>query len=119
MVVEGALTSWCRRRKVGDTNDDDWQHPRKLSQLVRALGDDGVLAGCTRIWFLQLETRRVRAHHNPRWVLFIEAGFRRHAVADRRFDPTRRKASDIPWMCEVGKRAAPNSTRKIAQPTFF
>ena len=46
-AARGTLITWF--------DDDDWQHPRKLSILAAALGDDEVLAGPRRSWFIDLQ----------------------------------------------------------------
>ena len=49
-AARGTLITWF--------DDDDWQHPRKLSILAAALGDDEVLAGPRRSWFIDLQRDR-------------------------------------------------------------
>ena len=55
LAVEAARGHW-----ITWFDDDDWQHPRKLSILAAALGDDGVLAGPTQSWFIDLQRARAR-----------------------------------------------------------
>jgi len=85
-AARGALVTWF--------DDDDWQHPRKLSMLAAELGDDGVLAGPTTSWFVDLARDRARFHEAQRSVLFNGLGARRAAIEDVRFDERRRRAAD-------------------------
>ena len=61
-AASGTLITWF--------DDDDWQHPRKLSILAAALCDDEVLAGPRRSWFIDLQRDRARPHETQRSVLF-------------------------------------------------
>jgi hypothetical protein len=95
-AARGATITWF--------DDDDWQHPRKLSILVDALGD-GVVAGANRSWFVELARGRAREHVSHRNVIFNSAAMRRSAVADIRFDERRARAADTSWMGTVQRRA--------------
>jgi hypothetical protein len=90
-------------------DDDDWQHPRKLSLLVEALGGDAALAGSRKSWFVDLATGRARPHESVRAVLFNGLAVRRDATAEVRFDEKRSRAADTAWMAAVRRRtrAAP------------
>jgi Glycosyl transferase family 2 len=89
----------------GDTiswfDDDDWQHPRKLSLLQDALGLDGVIAGASRSWFVDLARGRAREHVSHRTVIFNTAAVRRTAVEDVAFDEARTRAADTAWLTTV------------------
>src|SRR5215204_6300079 len=64
MAVEaarGAAVAWF--------DDDDWQHPRRLSILAAALAG-GALAGATRSWFVDVESGRAAPYESRRGVLF-------------------------------------------------
>jgi glycosyltransferase involved in cell wall biosynthesis len=86
-------------------DDDDWQHPRRLSLLVEALGPDEVLAGPTRSWFVDLRRGRARPHAGGRTVIFNGSGARREAAAGVRFDERRRRAADTAWLAELQRSA--------------
>lgn len=89
-AARGALITWF--------DDDDWQHPRKLSILSAALGTDGVLAGPRRSWFVDLERGRSRPHDAQRSVLFNGLAVRRAALEGVRFDEKRTRAADTAWI---------------------
>ena len=95
-AARGELLTWF--------DDDDWQHPRKLSILARALGDGSVMAGSRRSWFLDLQRERARPHSGQRNVVFNGVGVRRSAVAGVRFDERRARAADTAWMAEVRRQ---------------
>jgi len=100
-AARGGVVTWF--------DDDDWQHPRKLSLLAAALGADGVLAGPRRSWFVDLERGRARPHASHRAIVFNGIGARRSAVAGVRFDERRARAADTAWLAAVKRhtRATP------------
>jgi hypothetical protein len=101
-AARGTLLTWF--------DDDDWQHPRKLSILAAALGDGGVLAGSLRSWFIDLRHGRARPYEARRSVIFNGAGVRRTALDGVRFDERRARAADTAWMTAVrrsGVRVVP------------
>lgn len=108
-------TSVARKRNLaveaarGDVitwfDDDDWQHPRKLSLLAGALAADGVCAGSKRSWFVDLQRGRARPHDAQRSVIFNSVGVRRAALAGIRFDEQRARASDTAWIVALRREA--------------
>jgi hypothetical protein len=96
-AARGATITWF--------DDDDWQHPRKLSILVEALGADGVVAGASRSWFVDLARGRAREHASQRNVIFNTAAMRRAAVGDVPFDERRARAADTGWLAAVQRLA--------------
>jgi hypothetical protein len=96
-AARGTLLTWF--------DDDDWQHPRKLSVLVAALGDDGVLAGPRRSWFVDLARGRARPHETQRSLVFNGLGVRRAALDGVRFDERRERAADTAWIASVRREA--------------
>ena len=108
-------TSVARKRNLaleaarGDVvawfDDDDWQHPRRLSLLVAGLGDGAALAGSLESWFVDLARGRARAHRSQRSVLFNGLGVRRDALDGARFDERRARAADTAWLAQVGRAA--------------
>jgi glycosyltransferase involved in cell wall biosynthesis len=95
----------------GDTiawfDDDDWQHPSRLSLIAAALGTTSACAGATRSWFVDLARRRARAHVSHRGVIFNGAGIDRTAAGAERFDEDRSRAADTSWFAGVQNRAQP------------
>ncbi len=108
-------TSVARKRNLaveaatGDVvawfDDDDWQHPRRLSILVAALSKDAGLAGSARGWFVDLARDRAREYVSQRTVIFNGLGVRRAALDGVRFDERRRRAADTAWVAAVGRHS--------------
>ena len=96
-AARGTLLTWF--------DDDDWQHPRKLSILARALGDDGALAGPKHSWFVDLQRSRARPHDAQRSLIFNGLAVRGSALDGLRFDETRARAADTAWVASVRRRA--------------
>ena len=96
-AARGEVVTWF--------DDDDWQHPRKLSILAAALGDDGVLAGPTRSWFVDLQRGRARPHHAQRSLIFNGLAVRRAALEGVRFDEQRARAADTAWVAAVRRQS--------------
>jgi glycosyltransferase involved in cell wall biosynthesis len=92
-AAEGAFVSWF--------DDDDWQHPRKLSILTAALGEDGLLAGPTHGWFVDLQRGRTRPFDAQRSVIFNGLAVRRSALAGVRFDERKARAADTAWVTAI------------------
>ncbi len=87
-------------------DDDDWQHPQRLSLLVFALQSGSQVAGATRSWFVDLARRRARAHVAQRGVIFNGLGVRRSALAGGvRFHEQRERAADTAWMASIYREA--------------
>ncbi len=86
-------------------DDDDWQHPSKLLILVAALRTDGVLAGPSSSWFVELNTGRARPHTAHRNVIFNGLAVRRAAVDGIRFDERRARAADTAWLASIRRKA--------------
>jgi glycosyltransferase involved in cell wall biosynthesis len=82
-------------------DDDDWQHPRKLSILNAALRDQDLVAGSQHAWFVDLRRGRARRYDSRRLVLFTGSLFRRQALEATRFDEKRRRAADTAWLRSV------------------
>jgi hypothetical protein len=95
-AARGVMITWF--------DDDDWQHPRKLSILAAALGDDGVLAGSRRSWFVDLRRERARSHDGRRGVIFNSLAVRRAALEGVRFDEQRARAADTAWVASVRRQ---------------
>jgi glycosyltransferase involved in cell wall biosynthesis len=95
-AAQGAFITWF--------DDDDWQHPRKMSILVAALGEEGVLAGSKRSWFVDLHRSRARPYDTNRNVIFNGLAARRAAIDGVRFDEQRARAADTAWMAAVRRQ---------------
>ena len=110
------------RHAVGEAitwfDDDDWQHPRKLSLLAAALGGS-TIAGNSRAWFVDLVSGRARRHVNrPHVPVFNSVGVARAIAAAVSFQPERQRASDTPWLAAVRRRSG-DRPAEVGEPLFF
>lgn len=86
-------------------DDDDWQHPNKLTWLIEAFGDESPCAGSRRGWFMNLMDSRCVSYRGPKGIVtFNSAAFRKEAVLPIRFREDLRCASDTHWMRALEKR---------------
>lgn len=109
-AARGDLLTWF--------DDDDWQHPAKLSILARAAFERGrAFAGPARSWFVDLERGRAREVRVRRNALFNGVGVRRDVATAVRFDETRARAADSGWLTAMQHRAGPPLT--IGDVLFF
>jgi Glycosyl transferase family 2 len=88
-------------------DDDDWQHPRKLSLLASALRDDGVLTGSCTSWFVDLARGRARPYAGSGRVLFNSLGARRSVVSAVPFDERLKRAADTAWFTALRRAGVP------------
>ena len=96
-AAHGEIVTWF--------DDDDWQHPGKLTCLVKALGEMAPYAGSCRGWFVNLMRLQCSPYqHSGSQIVFNSAGFRRDAVLPLRFQENLRQASDTRWMLELATR---------------
>lgn len=111
--ARGIIVTWF--------DDDDWQHPQKLSLLADALADERVVyAGARHAWFVDLAgggcTRYRGSGGQP---VFNSAGFRLEAVRSVRFSEKRRKASDTRWMQALRQRYPSRMALLPKEDLFF
>lgn len=92
-AAKGTFVTWF--------DDDDWQHPRKLSILTATLGEDGLLAGPTHGWFVDLHRGRTRPFEAQRSVIFNGLAVRRSALEGVRFDERKARAADTAWVTAI------------------
>jgi hypothetical protein len=104
-AARGAIVSWF--------DDDDWQHPAKLSTLAGALAAGTTLAGPMQSWFVDLRRARARPHESHRNVLFNGLGVDRGVLDGVRFDERQARAVDTAWVVAVRRRA---QGRTVALP---
>jgi hypothetical protein len=80
-------------------DDDDWQHPRRLSLLVDALATArAAVAGSTRSWFVHAADRRARRYDAHAAVIFNGLAATTEAIGGLRFDEHKRRAADTSWV---------------------
>lgn len=101
-------------------DDDDWQHPHKLSWLVDALSNGAGFAGSRRGWFVDLMASRCAAYRAPRGqIVFNSAGFRRDEVLSIGFREDLQRASDTHWMRAVAARYRDRAAIMQRDDLFF
>ncbi len=109
--ARGEIVSWF--------DDDDWQHPEKLSWLAEALAGGAVWAGARHGWFVGLAERRCERYRSARReVVFNSAGFVREAVLPVEFPARVRRASDTRWLRQVYQRHRGRGA-VVDRPLFF
>jgi glycosyltransferase involved in cell wall biosynthesis len=95
----GSVVAWF--------DDDDWQHPRRLSILLRELGAGAKLAGAREGWFVDPVSGRVRHYSTSSGVIFNGLAVLRDEVRDVAFDERKRKSADTPWVRAVVTKVGP------------
>jgi len=108
-AARGDLVTWF--------DDDDWQHPRKLSLLAAALAGRQ-LAGTRQSWFVDLRTGRTAAFRLGAGLLFNSVGFTRALADGVAFDERRERASDTPWVRALRRKTRGRET-VLPDPLFF
>ncbi|MBN1978941.1 MAG: glycosyltransferase [Anaerolineae bacterium] len=101
-------------------DDDDWQHPDKLTWLVEALQGGAPYAGSRRGWFVDLAGKGCEPYRAPqRQIVFNSAGFRREVALSLPFDEKLRQASDTRWMQELATRHGGKAVALKHEAMFF
>ena len=111
-AAHGEIITWF--------DDDDWQHPEKLTWLIEALQNGAVFAGNCKGWFVNLINDRCTQYKAPRQqIIFNSAGFWREAVLPHHFQENLWKASDTRWMRQLTTQY--NGEKAIIKrgPLFF
>ena len=88
--ARGSVIAWF--------DDDDWQHPRRLTLLVGALDSGAAVAGSVRSWFVRTTDRRARGYDAHQGVIFNGLAATSAAIGDLRFDERKRRAADTAWV---------------------
>ncbi|MGF1648482.1 MAG: glycosyltransferase family A protein [Kineosporiaceae bacterium] len=88
-------------------DDDDWHHPRRLSLLAGALAAGAEVAGSRHSWFLDPARHRASPHASSRGVVFNGLGARTGVARALRFDESRVRAADTPWVQQLSRAGAP------------
>jgi glycosyltransferase involved in cell wall biosynthesis len=92
--ARGSVVAWF--------DDDDWQHPRRLSLLVAALSSGASVAGSVRSWFVHATDRRARPYDARLGVIFNGLAATTAAIGGLRFDEHKRRAADTSWVQALG-----------------
>jgi hypothetical protein len=101
-AARGSVVAWF--------DDDDWQHPRRLSLLVRALSSGARVAGHRTSWFVEPAGRRARRYISHDGVIFNGLAAPADSLADVPFDERVRRAADTSWVRTVTARAGADVT---------
>ena len=110
-AARGAIITWF--------DDDDWQHPEKLSRLASSLGSGALAAGPSTGWFVDLSTGQCAPHSSPAGhIVFNGAGFLREPALSVRFREDVARGSDSHWMLELAARH-PGQTAVLNGPPLF
>lgn len=100
-------------------DDDDWQHPERLSTLVALLGSGAPYAGCVRSWFVNLQTETAAPFARSQDVLFNGAAFATDLARRVEFDPRRLRGSDSRWLREIRRHAKYQGRLSSNSPLFL
>ena len=98
-AARGAVITWF--------DDDDWQHPRKLSLLIAAMAGGQALAGSRASWFVDLRRGRARPYQGQRRILFNTMGAVGSAVRPVPFDERLPRAADTAWLTALRTAGLP------------
>lgn len=94
----------CQGDMVAWFDDDDWQHPERLTKLVAALNDRYDYAGTSHAWFIDLHGTHCAPYYGHGALIFNGAGFAGALARSVRFNEGVRKASDTVWLRDLGAR---------------
>jgi glycosyltransferase involved in cell wall biosynthesis len=115
-AARGDLLAWF--------DDDDWQHPERLSVLVEKLGlpttpPETTHAGPARGWFVDLFGQGATEYHGPGFALFNGSLFVGRNVRNHAFADELRSAEDTCWLRSLchGQRSLAYS--QGLPPLFF
>lgn len=98
-------------------DDDDWQHPERLTRLVQALRSGHRYGGQTQGWFVDLEHGRCSNYRGSR-ILFNSAVFETELARSVRFDENVARASDTRWLRALAARHRDNGRRVGGESLF-
>lgn len=105
-------------------DDDDWQHPARLSTLLEKLAlpttpPDTTHVGPARGWFVDLFGEGATEYHGPGLALFNGSLFVRRNVQAHRFVDRLRAAEDTCWLRSLAHGQRSLSYSQGLPPLFF
>lgn len=119
----GAKRNMALREASGDIlcwfDDDDWQHPNRLSITAQHLTTERPLVGNHTSYFYNVVTGQVAAHTWSRGVLFNSAGFSKVLARSAAFDELARVGEDTRYMAKILSRASFAPVIIDRSPLFF
>lgn len=94
--ASGSIVCWF--------DDDDWQHPNRVTTIVQTLTQERPLAGNRTSYLLNLASGMVARHTWPAGVLFNGAGFTRSLATSLAFHEDARTGEDTRYMMRLMAR---------------
>jgi hypothetical protein len=93
----------ARGQVIAWFDDDDWQHPQRLSRLVPALRESARQLGASFIgpsqsYFIDLSASRAELYRAPRYAIFNGAVFYTHMVRHAGFAEDVIRTEDTRWI---------------------
>ncbi len=111
-AASGSIIAWF--------DDDDWQHPERLTLLAEALADGAPYAGTVNGWFVHATKRTCAPYRGlERRVIFNSAGFLSEIARLARFPEEVRRASDSRWMQRLADARLGRPTELARDDLFF
>ena len=114
-AARGEVVAWF--------DDDDWQHPKRLSTLVPLLAKSAAAFGASfigpsRSWFLDIAEKRCRAYEMSAFAIFNGSIFYTHMVRHAVFREDVRRGEDTRWLCSLFANRQ-GAALEGNQPTLF
>jgi glycosyltransferase involved in cell wall biosynthesis len=109
----------ARGEIVGWFDDDDWQHPERLTETASAVAAGAAVASVGGAWFVDLLGDGAYAYRAPGGVIFNAAAFSLALARSVRFDERTIVASDAGWLSAVVRAAGGAVHRLRGAPHMF
>jgi len=110
-AARGEIVAWF--------DDDDWQHPERLTETASAVAAGASVAGAGAAWFVDLLGGGAYAYRASGGVIFNAAAFSLELVRTIQFDERTIVASDAGWLSAVLREARGAVHRLRATPHMF
>jgi len=109
-TTAGAARNIALRAAAGDMlawfDDDDWQHPERLTRLIPLLGACAQSWGASHVgpshgWFLNIDGQSCQAYRWPEHAIFNGSLFLTSLVRDHRFPERQGPGEDTWWLMDL------------------
>lgn len=110
-AARGAIVAWF--------DDDDWQHPERLTETASAVAAGPAVASVGGAWFVDLLGGGAYAYRASGGVIFNAAAFSLDLARAVRFDERTIVASDAGWLSAVLREARGAVHRLRSAPHMF